>query len=50
MGFKIDKKRQIIDGIRQDYHDGQYIIKEATNDVKNSRRVNPKIKTTNQHS
>ena len=49
MGFKIDRKRQIIDGIRQDYHDGEFIIKEENN-VKNSTNFNRKIKTTNQHS
>lgn len=49
MGFKIDRKRQVIDGIRQDYHDGQFIIKEANN-VKNTTKFNRKIKTTNQYS
>ena len=49
MGFKIDRKRQIIDGIRQDYHDGEFIIKEANN-VKNTTKCNRKIKTTNQYS
>ena len=49
MGFKIDRKRQIINGYRQDYHDGEFIIKEANN-VENSRKFNRKIKTTNQYS